>query len=134
MKHYLAILYSSILFSVCLGFGFIRGDNQGEVESVLQDSSSRLPDDIDFTAISLDDISLIEETAEVKDLTIGDTLKLALLYIKIKTGEYKDSAVEHVLQNQRKYIWGLSAGAIVFLLGSAYYLNHVNHEVDAPKN
>ncbi len=168
MKRCLAILYSSILFSICLGFGFVRADDQPGVEISLQEQTDKLQadklvddvssddvydyayddvyddvcggpcggpcDDNPSDSISLSDISLDEISLIEKPLTFGDKMDLYWFWLKVQTGEYKDSAVKHFLRNQREYAYGLVAGTIVVALVGIYFLNQKNKKVVAPQN
>lgn len=117
MKRYLAILCSSILFSVCLAFGFIKAEDDRQAV---------------FGEISVDDVTSVEKDYSIDDLTVGDKLKL--LWFAIITGDLKDSVGRHVSKNQREYIVGASAAAIILLAASIYLINQENQEVPTPKN
>ena len=142
MKHYLAILCWSFLFSICLGSGFVQAVDQIEAECVLQESVDKLAEDISsgtvsvdelsLSDISVDEIDLVESDYSLKDLTFND--KLQLLWFAITTGELKNLAIKHVSKNKRKYICGVAAGATALAVVLVYYFNQKNKKVDAPKN
>ena len=137
MKRCLAILCGSFLFSVCLGFGFVKAvDYQTGTDLLLQETAGKLVDDISSGAISVnevslsdisledisvDDVDLVEKDYSIDDLTVGDKLKLLWLYLKMKTTEHK-------------YIFSAAAVTIILAAASAYYFSKKNEKVPAPKN
>lgn len=120
MKHYFAICFS-FLVSICLTGGFVKAQDQNENQEVEQVVQGLQDMDINLDDISIEDITYFEENIQSKDLALKDKLLLIWAYLKIRTSECKDATEQHVLRNQRKYIWGSATALILLSMFGIYY-------------
>lgn len=108
------------------------------IDSTSQDDSDLL--NFDISNISFDDLNILdkehpfdESKIDISDLTLKEKLKLLVAYLKIKTAECGDSTKQHILRNQRKYIWGAASGVIVLSVALAYWYKHHRTNTDLGK-
>lgn len=108
------------------------------VDYISQDDSDLL--NFDTSNISFDDLNILdkehpfdESKIDISDLTLKEKLKLLVAYLKIKTAECGDSTKQHILRNQRKYIWGAASGVIVLSVALAYWYKHHKTNTDLGK-